>query len=445
MLVLGNLLLIDDDPLVLESIRSSVRGLIPAGCEVFTLESPGQVSDFLAKNKVSLILTDIHLGQENGLDSIREWKALSGAVILVISGDNRPQQVGRAFSLGADGFLPKPFHRPQLQMWMEKHFGAPAPAPASGETPWLVGQSPAIRQLKHQIARLKGKTGLNLLIQGESGTGKERVARALHAQEEGSASRPWVVTNMAAIPPTLVESELFGVEKGAYTDAKVSRAGRFEMAHGGDLFLDEIGDLPIEAQAKILRIIQEKHVERLGGGKGKNVTVRLISATHRALETEIEAGRFRADLYFRLAEVVLTVPPLRNRKEDLPALVDDFLRTNPLGEGRSFSPAAIVELSAYAWPGNVRELESTLKRSLAFTNDATVSVIEWTPHQRVWSPEPLEKRLLHKKVRSAEHELVWTAWKRNGGQVDKASQDIGISKATFYRRLKEIKANLPLE
>ncbi len=445
MLALGNLLLIDDDPLVQEAILAALQGIPPIGSQVFTLNHPKAVGPFLEANSISLILTDIHMGEENGLDSVSEWKAKSNAVVLVISGDNRPSQVNRAFAMGADGFLPKPFHPPQLRAWMEKHFSVAAqnPRPGSEDTPWLVGRSPAIARLKQQISRLKGKPGLNILIQGESGTGKERVARALHGQE-ASSQRPWVVANMAAIPPTLMESELFGVEKGAFTDAKQSRAGKFELAHRGDLFLDEIGDLPYEAQAKILRIIQEKHVERLGANQGKDVEVRLISASHRNLEEEIEQNKFRSDLYFRLAEVVLTVPPLRERKEDVPALVADFLSINPLGEGRSFSAKAIDELVQYHWPGNVRELESTLKRSLAFTSPSEVTTIEWTPHQKTWNAHS-ENNFIQSQMRTVEHDLVWKAWKKNGGQVEKASQDIGISKATFYRRLKEIKANLPSE
>ncbi len=447
MLALGNLLLIDDDPLVLEALKVSIQGLQAKEASLFELSDLDSVSDLLDRVPVSVILTDIHLGEQDGLSRLHEWKKKTGAVIFAVSGDNRPSQVARAFAVGADGFLSKPFQPPELRELLRKHFtnGAipavkptPAKAPA---LPWLVGQSPAIQHLAGQIQRLRGKVSLNILIQGESGTGKERVARALHAQEPEAKSatrdrpgRPWVVVNMAALPPTLIESELFGVEKGAFTDAKVSRPGKFELADKGDLFLDEIGDLPLEAQAKILRITQQRHVERLGSTEGKTVSVRLISATHRDLEAEIEAKRFREDLYFRLAEVVLCVPALRDRLEDIPDLVADFLQQSPLGDGRSFSSEALRELQGYRWPGNVRELESALKRSLAFSNDTEVSRIEWTPHQ-TRAARPGKK--LVKEIQSTEQKLVWNAWQKSDGKADLASRELGVSKATFYRRLKE--------
>ncbi len=446
MLKLGNLLLIDDDPLVLEAIKVSLHGLLPASSTLYELNDLDSVAALLDRVPVSLILTDIHLGERDGLSRLHEWKQKTGAVIFAVSGDNRPSQVARAFAVGADGFLSKPFQPPELRELLTKHFAPAATAPkvsparTAPATPWLVGQSPAIRRLAAQIERLRGKDSLNVLIQGESGTGKERVARAL-AEQEGDAKRPWVVVNMAAVPPTLVESELFGVEKGAFTDAKVSRPGKFELADGGDLFLDEIGDLPLEAQAKILRITQQRYVERLGATGGKTVEVRLVSATHRDLEAEIEAKRFREDLYFRLAEVVLFVPALRDRREDIPDLVADFLHHSPLGEGRSFSSAAIRELQGYRWPGNVRELESALKRSLAFSADAQVTRIEWTPHQLEWKgAASAATRTLPRELESTEQKIVWNAWKKNGRKADEASRELGVSKATFYRRLKEARA-----
>ena len=188
-----------------------------------------------------------------------------------------------------------------------------------------------------------------------------------------------------------------------------------------------------------MRLVQQQHVERLGATGGKTVSVRVLSATHRDLEAEIEAKRFREDLYFRLAEVVLCVPALRDRLEDIPDLVADFLKHSPLGPGRSFSSAAIRELQGYRWPGNVRELESALKRSLAFSNDAEVTRIEWTPHQtRTARPE----KNLAKEIQSTEQTIVWNAWKKNGGKAANASRELGVSKATFYRRLKEARNEL---
>ncbi len=460
---LGRLLLVDDDPLVLEALKVALNRSDSDFYEIHVLQDPDEVPAFLQKVAVSAILTDIHLEAKDGLDQIEKWKELcSPVVVIAVSGDNRPTEIARAFASGADGFLSKPVSPLALQGLLRKHLARPKAKPeAEGQNGrhnellnhWLVGNSKAIQALRQQIARLQGKPGLNILIHGESGVGKERVARVLHEQEDVArkgADRPWVVVNMAALPPTLVESELFGVEKGAFTDARQTRIGKVELADKGDLFLDEIGDLPYEAQSKILRIVQEKYVERLGGTRGKNVEVRILSATNQNLESGIETKQFREDLYFRLAEVVLFVPPLRERIDDIAPLVADFLGHSPLGEGRNFSPQCLSELATYHWPGNVRELESTLKRSIAFCLEATISRIEWTPHQKNWEASKQMAAAaitltLPMQTQNAEHSAVWNAWKKNGGKVDAASKEIGISKATFYRRLKEIKTNFSVE
>jgi Nif-specific regulatory protein len=310
-------------------------------------------------------------------------------------------------------------------------------------TKW-VGNSQASKELFRELEALRGQTHLNVLILGESGTGKEIVASLLNEQETTGGVRPFVVTNMPAIPGTLLESELFGVERGAFTDAKISRAGKFELANRGDIFLDEIGDLPFEMQSKLLRTLQEQTVERVGSLRKFQVKFRTISATNRPLDEMMRVGTFREDLFYRLSDAVLHLPPLRERKEDIPLLLDHFLRKFqkdgfPLPR---VSEDAIQALMSYSWPGNVRQLESTVKRSMLNGHNSEIRRFDIYDPANLFSNRSSESResgLYEAQTSNHQRELIQTTLLRCGGSRLRAMKTLGLSKSTFYRKLNDLK------
>jgi DNA-binding NtrC family response regulator len=283
------------------------------------------------------------------------------------------------------------------------------------------------------------------LILGESGTGKEVLARYLYEQEENN-QRPFVVANMPAIPVNLLEAELFGVEKGAFTDAKFNRPGKFELADSGDIFLDEIGDLPLEMQSKILRVLQEKQVQRLGSNKTKNLSFRTISATNQPLSEMILKGKFREDLLYRLSDVVLFLPPLRERKSDIPLLVEHFIKKHCLeNPSPTFTSSAMDQLMRYEWPGNVRQLESTVKRALAFSKRGPIDSVEvydlknLAPGVNTHSVNYRDdSQDLMSQVKDFERKTIEKTLQKNGGKKTPAMRELGLTRATFYRKLHDL-------
>lgn len=301
--------------------------------------------------------------------------------------------------------------------------------------------------LKETISKLKGKPWVNILILGESGTGKEVVARLLHSQERTS-TRPFVAINMAALPTRLFESELFGVERGAYTDATTSRAGKAELAHRGDLFLDEIGDLDADAQAKLLRFLQDRTIQRLGSNQTRTVEVRTISATNKPLGKLIQEGLFREDLLYRLADVTIHLPPLRERREDIELLArhffDRYRAAYRLPFPQRLNPSAILKLRNYHWPGNVRQLESTIKRALIFAdgpdiNDITISESFDRPAEII-APMPVEKPVAS-AIKGVEKDLIEKALIKHQGNALAAGAELGLPRATIYRKMKLLEIN----
>ncbi|HMC93909.1 MAG TPA: sigma-54 dependent transcriptional regulator, partial [Polyangia bacterium] len=293
-----------------------------------------------------------------------------------------------AVKLGAFDYLEKPFEQEQIRQVVAKAINTYALSrrDARPEEPSergrfrLVGQSPAIRQI-YAVVEKVANTPSTVLISGESGTGKELIARALHENSTRHAG-PFIKINCAAIPKTLMESELFGYDKGAFTDAVGAKPGRFELAHGGTLFLDEIGEIPVEMQVKLLRVLQESEFERVGGIKTIKVDVRLVTATNRDLLEEIGAGTFREDLFYRLNVVPIQIPPLRERREDIPLLADHFIaKFNDRLKKQivAISPEAVERLVAYNWPGNIRELENLMERTMLFCEGPEIQARELPP------------------------------------------------------------------
>jgi two-component system nitrogen regulation response regulator GlnG len=331
------------------------------------------------------VITDVIMPDENGLDLIPRIKKIRPDLrVIVMSAQNTLMTAVKAAERGAFEYLPKPFDLKELVNVVERALNASRPLAANAagaleaEDPEdrlpLIGRSPAMQEIYRVLARLMG-TDLTVMITGESGTGKELVARALHDYGK-RRNGPFVAINMAAIPRELIESELFGHEKGAFTGATTRSSGRFEQAQGGTLFLDEIGDMPLEAQTRLLRVLQEGEYTTVGGRTAIKTDVRIIAATHRDLRTLIRQGLFREDLFYRLNVVPIRLPPLRERTEDVPALARHFL-SQAASQGlpaKSVDQAAMDRLKRYRWPGNVRELENLVRRLAALYSQEIISL-----------------------------------------------------------------------
>ncbi|MDR1239901.1 MAG: sigma-54 dependent transcriptional regulator [Treponema sp.] len=361
---MANILIIDDEPGIRQTLASILED---EKYRVFTAEDALAGIEILGREDIDLIFLDVLLPKLGGIEALerirREWPRIETAVI---SGHANVDMAVRAVKLGAFDFLEKPLSLDKvlticrnaliLRKLREENQALKRNNSPADE---IIGTSAGINRVKALIKQAAASDA-RILITGENGTGKEMAARAIH-RGSSRADRAFVELNCAAIPDTLIESELFGHEKGAFTDAASTRKGRFEMAHGGTLFLDEIGDMSLQAQSKVLRAIQEQKIERLGGEKTICTDVRIVAATNKDLEGECAAGRFRQDLYFRLNVIPIRIPPLRERPEDAPLLLFHFLKTLGL-ENADFDQEALGVLAAHDWPGNVRELRNLAER-----------------------------------------------------------------------------------
>ena len=372
----ASILIADDD----QAIRTVLtQALTRIGMDVRSTGNAATLWQWVERGEGDLVITDVVMPDENGLDLLtRIRKVRPDLRVIVMSAQNTLLTAVKASERGAFEYLPKPFDLAELVQVVRKALMArsegrvPAQAEVSEEELPLIGRSSAMQEIYRVLARLMA-TDLTVMIAGESGTGKELVARALHDYGK-RRNGPFVAVNMAAIPRELIESELFGHEKGAFTGATARSSGRFEQARGGTLFLDEIGDMPIEAQTRLLRVLQEGEYTTVGGRSAIQVDVRIVAATHRDLRQLIRQGMFREDLFYRLNVVPIRLPPLRERKEDIPDLVRHFLalaQREGLPE-KSIDAAAMQRLTAYNWPGNIRELENLVKRLVALYSEEVI-------------------------------------------------------------------------
>jgi two-component system nitrogen regulation response regulator GlnG len=372
----GTILIADDDAAIRTVLN---QALARAGYSPRATGNAATLWRWVAQGEGDVIITDVILPDENGFDLIpRIKKQRPELPVIVMSAQNTLMTAISAAEKGAYEYLPKPFDLNEVVSVVGRALAEPgrrrerAVEPDTEELP-LIGRSPAMQEIYRVLARLT-QTDLTVMITGESGTGKELVARVLHDYSK-RRSGPFVALNMAAIPRELIESELFGHEKGAFTGAQARTQGRFEQAEGGTLFLDEIGDMPMEAQTRLLRVLQEGEYTTVGGRTPIRTDVRIIAATHRDLRNQIQQGLFREDLFYRLNVVPLRIPPLRERLEDTGDLVRHFLRqASKEGMGqRTIVPAAIERLKRHTWPGNVRELENLVRRLAALYTQDTIS------------------------------------------------------------------------
>jgi len=373
------ILVIDDE----QGIRAALGQLLEyEGYEVHTLANAADgIADY-QKWRPHLVFLDVKMAGMDGMEALKKIRELDPiATVVMISGHATIRTAVEATQLGAYEILEKPLDTDRILVMLRNALShldlqeENARLKQSIDAPFeIVGKTPVMRTLMEKIEKVAA-TPARVLITGENGTGKELVARALHRMSP-RASKPFVEVNCAAIPGELIESELFGHMKGSFTGAISDRAGKFEQANKGTLFLDEIGDMSLAAQAKVLRVLQDNVITRIGGAKPISVDVRVIAATNKTLENEIASGKFREDLYYRLNVVPIHVPPIRERREDIPMLAQYFAATLSAREGippRTFTPDALERLSALDWPGNVRELRNTVERLLILAPDSQIS------------------------------------------------------------------------
>lgn len=439
------LLLVDDD----ETIRDQMRWALAADYEVLEAADRPTALAQVRKMMPRLVLLDLGLppdvdGASEGMAILRATLQINPAAkVIVITGNSDRARAIEAIQNGAYDFIEKPIQLDVLKIvlqralylgGLEQENRASQEVASDDQFEGLIGESPQIRELFHIIRRV-GPSDAPVLITGESGTGKELVARAIHRRSI-RFEQPFVAINCGAIPDTLLESELFGHEKGAFTGAVQQRKGRIEHAQGGTLFLDEIGDIPLPLQVKLLRFLQERQIQRLGGKDLISIDARIIAATHIDLRQAIEDGRFREDLYYRLCVVTIFIPSLRTRPGDVPLLAQAFLRRIADEQDKplvGFTTEAMEALLSHQWPGNVRELENRIKRAVIMAEGRYITPSHLDLGQE---DKTKESTLTLKGLReSQERDLVRLAMEKANGNVSRAAAELGISRPTLYQLL----------
>ncbi len=447
------ILIIDDEISIQESLSGILEdeGFIP-----FCASSAEVGIKLIDGEQIDLILLDIWLGDHmDGITALEHIKKQFSVPVIMISGHGNIETAVNATKKGAFDFIEKPLSYDKVILSISNGLRFAKLEKenrmlreSSLKHPTLTGHSKAISSLKAQIERV-APTDAWVLIQGEHGTGKELVAQTIH-KHSLSSDQPMIEVNCAAIPEELIESELFGHEKGSFTGAHSSKRGKFDQADGGILFLDEIGDMSLKTQAKILRIIQEQKFERVGGNKTIRVNVRVLAATNKNLEIEIDKGNFRADLFYRLNVVPIIVPALRDRVDDIPSLVED-LQENMIGKGlikKEFSQNAYQEMMSHTWPGNVRELRNFVERLIIMSPEETLTKEQIQLYFTTGSKnavkladsthEPYHSTNFKAAKKDFEREYLKMKLRSNNGNISKTAEQIGLERSHLYKKLKTL-------
>jgi DNA-binding NtrC family response regulator len=441
-----SVLVVEDERILRVTLTNDLK---EEGYEVTSAADGEEGFRQIRQRRFDAALLDLKLPGVDGLQLLKMFRASNPrSVAIMMTAYGTIQSAVAALKAGAADYFLKPFPTEELLVLLRGLLaqqgapmvseGAPPKIRQFGDLVYVSQKMAAVCDLIATVAPSEA----TVLIQGETGTGKELTARAIHQQSD-RREQPLVSVSCAAIPETLLESELFGHEKGAFTGAIQERRGRFELAHGGTLFLDEVTDLGLAVQAKLLRVLQEKEFERVGGTRTLKVDVRLISATRKRLEDEVLAGRMREDLFYRLKVITIRLPLLRERKEDILPLAEHFLETyrQPLRkEIRGLSAEASRYLLAHPWPGNVRELQATIQRAVTLTKRDVLTAEDLSPDDLPASPPGSEAspHLLNEAVREAERRYLQEVLQRVGGQRMRAARILGISRKTLWKKLKTL-------
>lgn len=449
---MARILIIDDEPAMVEVISTLCRD---KGHQAFPYNSAQKAIDALPSIAPQIIISDIKMEKVGGFDVLRESRELNPQpAVIMITGYASVETAVEAMKLGAYDYVTKPFKIDELQLTVQRALDFQS---AVRENVYLkkelkeryrfeniIGTSEKMQEIYNLIAKI-ADTDSTILIQGESGTGKELVARALHFNSSRQ-HQPFVAINCSALPENLLESELFGHKRGAFTGAVQDKMGLFEEAQQGTIFLDEINSMAQALQTKLLRVLQERQIRRVGDTKNIPINVRVLAATNEALQDKIKTGAFREDLYYRLAVIPLEMPSLSERIEDIPLLVNHFLQKNAAQTGaepKKIDPKALDILSFYRWPGNVRELENAIERACALCDEGLIRISDLPPQivrQANNPPEENESGMpigqtLDEFITQQERRYIEETIKFNAGARDKAAKMLGISMATLYRKL----------
>lgn len=452
------ILCIDDDAEFLLNLKIQLKKTY----RVCTAQSLGEGLQTLGKENIDMVLLDVSLGEESGIEGLKQIKdSFPHIDIVMMSGHRDPQLIVSAIRAGASDYLCKPFALDELLAVLEKmqnlkgmrdrHDALVADLNENIQKSEMIGESKTFRDMIDRLSCVHGHNA-NILIEGESGTGKELIARYVH-NLENQRNRPFIAVNCAAIPDTLIESELFGHERGAFTGASRRKIGKFELSHGGDIFLDEINSLKPELQAKILRVIQEQELYRVGGTKPIKIKFRVIAATNASLEQKVQEGSFRMDLYHRLRVLSFKIPALRDRQEDIPRLIEHFINKFCKGSSKKeLSPEVIQSLIQYQWPGNIRELENLIHSLIIMSPGQRIENSDLPPWLTQKKPPVhgisnvitktmnTDKQIVSLKrfVQLAENQYIQHVMDLKSGDKTRTAKTLGISRSSLYEKIRSL-------
>lgn len=436
------ILIVDDE----EGIRESLSGILEdEGYDILTADSGEEAVKILREASPDLIFLDIWLTGMDGIKTLQETKAMKPEVpVIMISGHGSIELAVKATQTGAYDFLEKPLSLERVLLVSKRAIEKRTlereniTLKENLTRKWkLVGESQKIRDLRQQV-EMAARSNSRVLIFGESGTGKEVAARLLH-EKSPRAGKPFIEVNCAAIPQELIESELFGHEKGSFTGAFEKKNGKFELADGGTLFLDEIGDMSLQTQAKVLRVIETQEFQRVGGNKNINVDVRIIAATNKDLKEEVKKSSFREDLFFRLNVIPLFIPPLRERKEDIPILVEYFLDSLAAEYGkppRKILPEALKYLQSYDWPGNVRELKNVIERLVIMTPSNIIDAKNLFIHVEHEESDYFQYKTLKDARDAFEKDYIAKKLEENNWNISRTAEILDVERSNLHRKIK---------
>jgi two-component system nitrogen regulation response regulator NtrX len=446
---LSRILIVDDE----QSIRRSLAGILSdEGFETAGAEDGEKALAAVRDERPDVVLLDIAMPGRDGVEVLEEMRqSWPGLPVVMMTGHGTVETAVRATQLGAFDFIEKPLSVEKLLLTIRHALDRShlerenrALRAQSIRAHEILGDSEPIRRLKEQI-QVAAPTNGWVLITGENGTGKEMVAKQIHVHSK-RADQPFVEVNCAAIPEELIESELFGHEKGAFTGAISQKRGKFELANKGTIFLDEIADMSLRTQAKILRILQEHKFERVGGTETLEVEVRVIAATNKSLEKEIQEGRFREDLYYRLAVIPFHVPPLRERREDIPVLVRAFVEEFCAESGskpKEVAARAMALLQAYPWPGNVRELRNLMERLVLMTPGPRIRAEDLPEELRGDGRPDLSGATLEVARKQFERDFLVERLQENGWNISRTAESVGMARESLSRKMRAFKIKVP--